>query len=215
MRLKAMAAILCLNVILSPHVWAMLQTEVPPHSERVTEGQDESGGAASIEQIEVKGTALEKLSTSVQQYQLALELGLSALHSKNYEDALRLLQASAKQGNKLSQFYLAQMYFEGLGTPINNELGWAWLNVALEQKIPEWTFAYQQISKVIPEEIKHRWAPTVEQYIANYGAEATNHKCRPVKATGSNIATVMCNRVHDGTYEFAQWRTIQELFFNP
>ena len=71
------------------------------------------------------------------------------------------------------------MHFEGFGIPTNNKLGWAWLNVALEQKI----------SSVIPEEIKDKWAPTVEQYIANYGP--------------------------DGTYEFAQWCAIQELFFNP
>ena len=81
------------------------------------------------------------------------------------------------------------MQFEGFGIPTNNELGWAWLNVALEHKIPEWIFAYQKISSVISEEIKDKWAPTVEQYIANYGP--------------------------DGTYEFAQWHAIQELFFNP
>lgn len=169
--------------------------------------------SSDIEQIEVKGTVLEQLSTSATQYNLSKDLGLSALHSNNYEDALRLLTQSAKHGNKISQFYLAKMYFEGLGTPINNELGWAWLNVALEQKTPEWRFAYRKIAEAIPEAVKVKWQPTVEQHMESYGAEATNHECRQFKEIGSNIITVRCDRIHDGSYEFEQWRSLQELFF--
>lgn len=168
-----------------------------------------------IEQIEVKGTVLERLSTSETQYNLSKDLGLSALHSKNYDSTLRLLTKSAKHGNKISQFYLAKMYFEGLGTPINNKLGWAWLNVALDQKTPEQTYAFHKIANVIPDDVKSKWEPTVAQHIADYGADATDHKCRQVKEIGSNIITVQCSRIHDGSYEFEQWRSIQELFFNP
>ncbi|WP_124748916.1 tetratricopeptide repeat protein [Alteromonas facilis] len=166
-----------------------------------------------IEKIEVTGEKLEKLSTSVSQYALYRDLGISALHAKNYENALRLLTRSAEQGHKDSQFFLAKMYFEGLGTPINNELGWAWMNVALEEKTPERRFAFAKISDAIPEEVQKHWAPTVEKFMQKYGAEATNHKCRQKREIGTNMVTVQCTRMSDGTYDPLDWRTIQALFF--
>ncbi|WP_100640669.1 tetratricopeptide repeat protein [Alteromonas facilis] len=166
-----------------------------------------------IEKIEITGEKLEKLSTSVSEYVLYRDLGISALHAKNYENALRLLTRSAEQGHKDSQFFLAKMYFEGLGTPVNNELGWAWMNVALEEKTPERRFAFEKVSDAIPEEVQKHWAPTVEKFMQQYGAEATGHTCRQKKELGTNLITVQCTRMTDGSLDPLDFRTMQALFF--
>ncbi|WP_100658341.1 sel1 repeat family protein [Alteromonas flava] len=167
-----------------------------------------------VENIDVEGQRLEALSKNVTAYGLNMEMGLEALHANNYERALVRLTESAKQGNKISQFYLASMYFKGLGVPIDNRQGWLWLNVALEQKIPQWRFAYRQIADAIPGEYQAQWQPLVEEYVDKYGAKATDHACRPRREIGSNLVHIICERISDGTYEHRQWRTLQHLFFD-
>lgn len=171
--------------------------------------------AQDIENIEVKGQKLEELSQNVTAYNLGQEMGLEALHAKNYERALSRLTDSAKQGNKISQFYLASMFFKGQGTEVDNKQGWLWLNTALEQKVPEWTYVYKKVSSAIPEQIQKAWQSDVDNHIDRYGAKATNHKCKPHRETGSNLIHIICARMTDGTYEHDQWRMIQEMFFNP
>lgn len=215
MRLHILLLFLCTHLVFSVTAQAYYNAQSKP-IKVFEEGADNRHEIPNdIEQIEVRSKVLEQLSTSITQYTLSKELGLSALHAKNYDAALRLLTKSAKHGNKISQYYLAKMYFNGLGTPVNNELGWAWLNVALEQKTPDWKYAYHKISNAIPDEIKSHWEPTVAQYIASYGAKATNHKCRQKKEIGTNFITVQCERIHDGSYEHRLFRNMQELFFQP
>ena len=166
-----------------------------------------------VENIEVKGQKLDELSNNVMEYHLNQELGLNALHAKNFETAFTRLTQSAKQGNKLSQFYLASMYFKGQGTEINNKMGWIWLNLATEQKVPDWNFAYTKIKRALPESAQEAWADEVESYRSRYGAEATDHICKQRRKIGSNLKFVICERMTDGTYEYSQWRSIQALFF--
>jgi TPR repeat protein len=169
--------------------------------------------AQDIENIEVKGKKLERLSPNVSSYNLSQEMGLDALHAKTYKRAFSRLTDSAKEGNKISQFYLASMYFKGQGTPVDNKQGWLWLNAALEQKVPKWRYAYHKISSAIPEHVQLAWQDDVDIHIGKYGAKATNHKCKPHREIGSNIINIVCGRITDGTYEFEQWRKIQDLFF--
>lgn len=170
--------------------------------------------AQDIENIEVKGRKLDQLSPNVTSYNLSQEMGLDALHAKNYERAFSRLSDSAKQGNKISQFYLTSMYFKGQGTSIDNKQGWLWLNAALEQKVPEWTYVYRKVSGAIPEAIQQNWQDDVDIHIDKYGAKATNHKCKPHRDIGSNLINILCVRMTDGTHEYDQWRKIQAMFFD-
>lgn len=68
------------------------------------------------------------------EYLSIVESGLFALKAENYEEAYTKLLEGAKLGNKSSQYYLAQMYFQGWGIEPNYEEGWLWLKVAMEQK---------------------------------------------------------------------------------
>ncbi|MBT0585768.1 hypothetical protein [Alteromonas oceanisediminis] len=168
----------------------------------------------NVEHIDVRSEKLESLSKDVMSYSLNREIGMSALHAKDYEAAFRRLSESAKQGDKMSQFYLASMYFKGLGTDIDNKQGWVWLNLALEQRNAEWRYAYEKIAEVIPTDVKTAWQGDVEDYRDKYGAKATQHSCRKEKPLGSNIIEVRCHRVNDGSYDFRQWRDIQNLFLH-
>ncbi|GMM69642.1 MAG: hypothetical protein VXZ36_01620 [Pseudomonadota bacterium] len=128
------------------------------------------------------------------EYLLIAEQGMRALHAKDYERALEKLTESAKLGNKEAQYYLAQMYFQGWGVPINYEEGWLWMSVAIEQRNAEWNLSYRRIKKALPEEYVKALQPYVDEHIALYGAEAQDLRCEKRAAVGSNIKQVMCEK---------------------
>ena len=123
------------------------------------------------------------------EYLSTLELGLHALKAQKYEKALKKLTASAKMGNKEGQYYLAQMYFQGWGTPVNYEEGWLWLSVAMEQNR-----SYRQIKKALPEGYITALQPYVDEYISLYGAKAQDLRCEKRAAIGSNIKEIICEK---------------------
>mgnify|MGYP001172241563 CR=1 FL=1 len=128
------------------------------------------------------------------EYLSTLDLGLHALKAKKYDKALEKLTESAKMGNKEGQYYLAQMYFQGWGTPVNYEEGWLWLSVAMEQKTAEWNRSYRHIKKALPEDYIEALQPYVDEYIALYGAKAQDLRCETRAAIGSNIKEVICEK---------------------
>ena len=128
------------------------------------------------------------------EYISTLELGLHALKAKRYGKALEKLTESAKMGNKEGQFYLAQMYFQGWGTPVNYEEGWLWLSVAMEQKTAEWNRSYRQIKNALPEDYIEALEPHVDEYMSLYGADAQDLRCEKRAAIGSNIKEIICEK---------------------
>jgi len=128
------------------------------------------------------------------EYLSTLDLGLHALKAEKYEKALEKLTESAKMGNKEGQYYLAQMYFQGWGTPVNYEEGWLWLSVAMEQKTAEWNRSYRQIKDALPEDYIKALEPYVEEYITLYGAEAQDLRCEKRAAIGSHIKEIICEK---------------------
>ncbi len=68
---------------------------------------------------------------------LVLALGLSACsdydkarnayEGGDYALAIQRFDALARIGNSQAQYDLAQMYFQGIGTPKDSDLGWYWL----------------------------------------------------------------------------------------
>lgn len=128
------------------------------------------------------------------EYLSTLDQGLNALRAEKYEKALEKLTESAKMGNKEGQYYLAQMYFQGWGGPVNYEEGWLWLNVALEQKTAEWNRSFRHIEKALPDDYIKALAPFVDEYINKYGAEAQDLRCEKRAAIGSNIKEIICEK---------------------
>ncbi|MCW8108156.1 hypothetical protein OPS25_06580 [Alteromonas ponticola] len=128
------------------------------------------------------------------EYHNALDNGLHALKAGNYEKAFTLLTESASWGNKTAQFYLAEMYFKGLHVKQDYQIGWLWLNVALEQKTAKWQMFYDRIERALPEEFIQAMEPLVAEHIATYGADAKDLNCRSQSATGSNIRERICEK---------------------
>ena len=127
-------------------------------------------------------------------YENTLTNGLHALKRQEFEKAFNLLSESAKWGDKQAQFFLAQMYFNGWYVEQDYQIGWLWINVALEQRDAEWATAYNRIKQALPEEFVTAMEPLVEQHIAEYGAEAKDLNCRKIAATGSNIRETRCEK---------------------
>ncbi|NMH61127.1 sel1 repeat family protein [Alteromonas ponticola] len=128
------------------------------------------------------------------EYNNTLNNGLSALNAGKHEKAFELLSESANWGNKTAQFYLAEMYFNGLHVEQDYQVGWLWLNVAMEQKTAKWRTFYDRVEKALPTEFIQAMEPLVAEHIATYGADAKDLKCRSQSATGSNIREVICEK---------------------
>lgn len=59
--------------------------------------------------------------------------GLEALKRENYQRALYYFQRSARYADKFSQSMVARLHWEGLGTPMDRALGYAWMDLAAER----------------------------------------------------------------------------------
>lgn len=59
--------------------------------------------------------------------------GLRAWRERRYVQAMRHFRTAAHHADKLSQAMLAQMHWEGLGTPVDHALGYAWMDLAAER----------------------------------------------------------------------------------
>lgn len=128
------------------------------------------------------------------EYNNMVENGLYALNAKNYEKAFEKLTTAAEMGSKEAQFYLAQMYLNGWGMDPDYKLGWMWLNVALEQRTPDWRDAERAIERALPDDFKKAMEPFVAEHIAQYGAEAKDLRCIKRNRIGSNIKDIICEK---------------------
>jgi hypothetical protein len=61
-------------------------------------------------------------------------LGELAYKREDYRNALTMFERSAQWADKLSQFNLGVMHYQGQGVPVNKPLAWAWFAVAAERR---------------------------------------------------------------------------------
>lgn len=59
--------------------------------------------------------------------------GLRAWRGGHHVQAMRHFRSAARHADKLSQAMVAQMHWEGLGTPVDRSLGYAWMDLAAER----------------------------------------------------------------------------------
>lgn len=59
--------------------------------------------------------------------------GLRAWRQGNHAKAMRDFLSAARHADKLSQAMVGQMHWEGLGTPVDRALGYAWMDLAAER----------------------------------------------------------------------------------
>jgi hypothetical protein len=80
--------------------------------------------------------------------------GVEFYRQKNYGQALRCWEETARHGNSAAQFNIARMYALGEGVPYNKMEAYKWMSVASRAGRPEATKALTSLRKVItPEEV--------------------------------------------------------------
>ena len=63
--------------------------------------------------------------------------GLRAYRKQEFKTALRYFLRAARYADKPSQGMVADMYWAGLGTPVDRSLGYAWMDLAAERSYPQ------------------------------------------------------------------------------
>jgi TPR repeat protein len=66
-----------------------------------------------------------------------IEDGIAAYNAKNYDEAVKLLQPLAEQGNALAQYQLGYMHLYGQGVPKDYAEAWFWLTIAANATGPD------------------------------------------------------------------------------
>jgi uncharacterized protein len=61
-------------------------------------------------------------------------LGMEAYRNKNFEDALRFFRRASYFADKPAQGMIAEMYWNGEGTPVDRALAYAWMDLAAERQ---------------------------------------------------------------------------------
>jgi TPR repeat protein len=64
-------------------------------------------------------------------------LGQQYYRAQNYGDAFNEISKAAKQGNADAQYALGYMYFNGVGTAVDNQTGLFWIKQAANQNQPQ------------------------------------------------------------------------------
>ena len=80
--------------------------------------------------------------------------GVEFYRQRNYGQALRCWEETARHGNSAAQFNIARMYALGEGVPFNKMEAYKWMTIASRAGRPEATKALTRIKKnMSPEEI--------------------------------------------------------------
>ena len=115
----------------------------------------------------------------------AERLGIRAFNEQNYSLAFDKLSFSASKGLKNSQHYLGIMYLKGLHVPVSIETGMAWVGVANEVEIKDWSILYSKIYSRLNNKQKLKVDKRVAEFKEKYGMEAQGIEC------GANLSAAI------------------------
>lgn len=124
-----------------------------------------------------------------------LEKARSLYLDKQYKLAYPLIADLAQWGVKNAQMLLGDMFIHGHHVSKSTVRGLAWLGVAKEKGFEAqaeeiFQHVYQQLSSD-----QQRYIDTqVENYIAKFGFEAQQYRCKKVLTVGTNIRVTECQR---------------------
>lgn len=117
--------------------------------------------------------------------------------SGDYDSAYQGYRQSARWGNKLSQFNIGTMYYNGIGVSRDPARAWAWIELSAEREYPQLVHAADEIWRELDDSEKQR-AQRIhdEELVPEYADAATlprtkrfvNRRYR--SATGSRLGGV-------------------------
>jgi len=91
-----------------------------------------------------------------------------------YDQAFDKYVNSARWGNKLSQFNIGTMYYNGVGRGRDAARAWAWIRLSAEREYPQLVMAEQEIWQELDETEKRRAERILRsELLPEYGDEVT------------------------------------------
>lgn len=116
----------------------------------------------------------------------------AAYEREDYERAFKLYARNACLGDKSSQFALGTMFLMGQGTQPDGMRAYAWYKVAAESNDPDYIKALKRIEPLIPAEHRAASDELAADYVARFGAKATNVSCQRRAEAGTRISELEC-----------------------
>jgi TPR repeat protein len=120
--------------------------------------------------------------------------GIKLYKRGEYKKAFELLKVPATWGYKGSQYAIAFMFLKGQYVEQSTLLGMAWLGVAAEAKVPEWTQQYNDFYNAASAEQQQKIDNKVTEYIGKFGMEAQHVTCSTHIVVGTRSHKVDCHK---------------------
>lgn len=137
--------------------------------------------------------------------------GADLYKRKKYDEAKPYLLATARMGFKMSQARLANIYLQGLGSTERDSVkGIGWMGVAASPTTtPGIRNHFRRLLKQVPQNQLDMVQSIVDDYITNYGTDATGTKCSMVRGT-SHLSKISCDVKN--LYKFRDVLWFEEMY---
>lgn len=124
-----------------------------------------------------------------------LERATSLYMDGKYALAYPLVAELSQWGVKKAQMLLGDMFIHGRYTDKSVVKGLAWLGTAKEKGFePQAEKIYDHVYKQLDKDQRTYIDNEVASYIAKFGLEAQQYRCKRVRTVGSNIPVTECER---------------------
>jgi hypothetical protein len=120
--------------------------------------------------------------------------GIKLYKKGEYKKAFELLKTPATWGYKGSQYAVAFMFLKGQHVEQSTVLGMAWLGVAAESKVPEWTQQFNAFYELASAEEKQKIDAKLKEYIGKFGMKAQHVTCSKHIVVGTRKHKVDCHK---------------------
>ncbi|MCH2192267.1 MAG: hypothetical protein MK188_15255 [Gammaproteobacteria bacterium] len=146
--------------------------------------------------ISITSESGQKVFKSLRDLDSDLAKAIDLYNAGKYDEAFPVLAELSQWGVKRAQMLLGGMYMSGFHVDQSTERAMAWLGVAKEVKSErQATRMFKHVYKQLNQDQKVQIDKIVDSYIAKYGVDAQNFKCRKRKPIGSNIPVTECSKL--------------------
>lgn len=119
-------------------------------------------------------------------------IGVRQFKKGKFKKAYKKLIVPAKQGLKQSQYLIGFMYLRGHHVEQSLVEGLAWLGVAKEAEVVDWSKTYETVYGLTTEDQRAELKSLQVLYISRYGLETQQLKCLNRSKSGSRRLVIEC-----------------------
>ncbi|MFT5209912.1 MAG: TPR repeat protein [Flavobacterium sp.] len=118
--------------------------------------------------------------------------GVKQFKKDSFKKAYKKLILPAKQGLKQSQYLIGFMYLRGHHVEQSLVEGLAWIGVAKEAAVDDWSKTYDAVYGLTTEDQRAKLKPLQALYIKRYGLETQQLECVNRSKSGSRRLVIEC-----------------------